>query len=606
MGKNTLINVIIRRTFESLRWIRQEKMTLEEKDLSTAFQECVEKIGNYLEKPAIKSKIKVLFQDKNSEIDIPDLGRNFGTIYEDGNIILANWLNKLSNNESKYLIEYFLLREAFRLYFDEIITDHPYERFTEIILYIITILLLCEDNNYTTIDRAVYVVRSRGIGFEEDELILKPEYWTWFLKNCYKCNIKASQLFQVFVQRIKEATKEKKPISDLAWDFVFWLRTFMPEEISHALPIYIQKKRFYDLIKILGETPFNECSALALSKEIGRSHRVISRDFKLLLDEYDINWYVERNILKYRLFPYFFRINLKKDEHKEQLIKKLTANRYIRYLKEGYSEETTFLVGWIESPQIAYRQLEKYLEKLLKSTLIEDYFIGQIRRKKITWAITTKKLEPTEKTYQTLLKNPEKLQCYTIKALDKTYDITKFQKTKKEYYNEDVLLFLSTVILHRLGRAYYIFRPVELKFELCEKKGINTSNTAEVMDFVNQMDLRCRRLGLIEYYLNFKEFIHFKKALYFEINEKPEDVISVLEKLEAFGEMMRLSFLDRIIIYFHDVIYDSVFRKFVEKLLKRNNISYRVYQINHHRGLNTTKINYTEAYDFDSKQWKID
>ncbi|NHJ48907.1 MAG: hypothetical protein FK733_14070 [Asgard group archaeon] len=167
-------------------------------------------------------------------------------------------------------------------------------------------------------------------------------------------------------------------------------------------------------------------------------------------------------------------------------------------------------------------------------------------------------------------------------------------------------MFLSTVILHRLGHVYYICRPVELKFELCEKKDIDTTKTPEVMDFINQMDIRLRRLGLVDYFLYFKEFIHIKKALYFELIENPEEISEFVKKLEVFGDMMTISFLDRVVIYFPEVKYDSMFREFVEKLLMEKNITHRVYQFNHHRGLNVDKINYLEAYDFETKQWKID
>ncbi|NHJ49928.1 MAG: hypothetical protein FK733_19205 [Asgard group archaeon] len=576
---------------------------LNKKNLTAKFQEFIDKIATYLEKPMKKIKFCVSIQEKNSPIEIADIGRKFGVVYnEKGQLILANWLIELPVKEREHLINYLLIRESFRVYFNEEIKTHPYERFTEIILHVMALLIICEEQKVVPHERSTLYVRRRAEGYE-DEDILKTQYWIYFMENCYKYNLTAKKLFPVFIQRVKDAIEEDRSINDLAWDVMYWLKAHLPEEISYALPICIEKKRHYDLLKELSVTPYKKSSALALSEKIGRSHRVISRDFKQIIDEYKVNWYVDIDLLKLRLYPYFYRINLRKSEYKDQIIKKLRNFQYTRVIRECDSQEVILLVGWIESPQVVYRHLSEYLEKLQKDDLIEDYYIGQIRRRRITWTISTEELEPTKETYQILIDNPEKYNCYTITALDTKYDITKHKKIKKEHFNEDVLLFLSTILLHNLGHTNYFCKPIELIYELCDKKGIDKANSLEVLDFINQMDIRCKRLGLMDYYLFFRELDTFKKALYFELKGKPDEINSVVEKLEVTGEMRSLSFLDRMIIYFPEVKYGSVFHGIVEELLRNNNISFHAYQINYHRGLRMPKFNYLEAYDHKTDQW---
>ena len=62
----------------------KDKMDMEGMDLTKAFQEYIEKIAVYLEKPIIKSNIKISIQEEEAKTEIPDIGRNFGTIYKNG------------------------------------------------------------------------------------------------------------------------------------------------------------------------------------------------------------------------------------------------------------------------------------------------------------------------------------------------------------------------------------------------------------------------------------------------------------------------------------------------------------------------------------------
>ncbi|NHJ48913.1 MAG: hypothetical protein FK733_14100 [Asgard group archaeon] len=576
---------------------------LNKKTLTTKYQEFIEKIADYLEKPKQKVKISVLIQKKESTDEIPKLGRKLGIVYDEkGNLTLAKWLYKLSEKERSSLVDYLIVRECFRHFFDQKIpTDQPYERFTEIVLQTVAVLWFCEEYNLTITNESIITIRRRIDGFE-DENILQAQYWIYFLDNCHLLKLTAKQVFDVSVQRVQEAIKEEKPINDLAWDVMYWMKAHLPEEVSYALPLQL-KKRHYELIKALSGLTFEDTSAVKMAEILNRSHNVVTRDYKQLWKNYKLRWLVKLDLLKLRLYPYFFRVNVKEKKHKEQIVEKLKTIRYVLWMRESELPNNITLVGWLESPLIVYEQIAEYFEKLHRSGIIVDYFINQIRKKRISWSITTKELEPTEETYETLIQKPELLNVFTINAINETYDIEQYKKKKQEYH-KDIMKFISTLQSHHLGKAHFECRPLDLVYELCEESGVDTARTNDVIYFISQLAIRCRRMEIIDYYLHFREFATHKKALYIEL-EQPENMVleKFIEKISFAGEITNLSFIDRVVLYFPDVKYDSVFREILDNLLKESNFQYKAFQINYYRGLRMPKFNYFNVFNFEKNQW---
>jgi len=578
-------------------------------EITKQFIEVNKKICKYLDCETSKINFKVLFQGKESAYEIPELGKKFGIIYDEkGNLILAKWLQAQSTKEKEYLTEFLLIREGFREIFKQDITvENPYERLTDIIMQILALLWFCEQKKIPFNSSPMITIRRRADAYEEND-ILQSKYWVFFFTNCHQQNLNSNKLYPVFIERVKDALVEEKPIEKLAWDIMYWLKAHLPEEESDLLPIYIEKKRHYKVIKALGQGTYEDGSALNLSKKLGRSHNTVNRDYQQIMDKYDIYWYPKINFMMLRLYPYFFRVNFKDKETREKLIEKLLANRYVRFIRECEIQEKTLLIGWMESPLITYEQIAEYLERLKRKDLIKDYFIKQIRRKRITWTITTKKMEPTEETYQALLTKPNELENYTLTAFDEKYDITDFHKEKKEVYHKDLLLYISTLLHHHLGKTYYRFRPIETIYELLEKKGLDISNTTEVLYHISQIDVRCRRLGLFDYCLYFQEHYLVKIGLYIEIAEKSNKELKekIIKTLENLGEMLRMDLMERVVLIFPYVKYDSLIRKMIEKLMKESNLDFEILQMNYIRKLQVLNTDYVDAYDFELEQWKID
>ena len=128
------------------------------------------------------------------------------------------------------------------------------------------------------------------------------------------------------------------------------------------------------------------------------------------------------------------------------------------------------------------------------------------------------------------------------------------------------------------------------------------------MYYVNQIDIRCRRLGIVDYGLYFREIHTMKFGMYFEfkINSGNEKLQEVIFKLERLGEMLRIDLIDRILLIFPYTRTDLLVREVIEKLLVKNNLDYQLIQIQHSQGTVLGNKNYVDAFDFEIQQWKID
>ncbi|MBD3190184.1 MAG: hypothetical protein GF308_06055 [Candidatus Heimdallarchaeota archaeon] len=583
-----------------------EKITNSE--LNKKFRETVKKIGKYLELSLPEFIPIMRFQEEDEQIEIPDLGRSFGVVLDaqEKQLVLAKWLPNLLVREQRGLKQFLMAREGFRLFLKPLIPlPDPFHRLTEIVLQNIAILWLIEEYGYTLLSSPILYVRGRVEAFEE-EGILKSEHWVYFLQNCNKHNISALQVFNTMVSKSNNAYKEEQTVEDLGWELIYWLKDKMPSPDSSGLPIHIEKERNFNVIEALASVDYKESSAKNIGEMIDRSHNVVNIAFKELPEKYNFQWWPSINLLTLRLYPFFFRITLTGRENKAYLVKRIKQNKYVRFLRENINEykDEIILVGYLECPLLSQQKLFSYFERLEKKGHLKDYFFKQIREKTISFSISRKLFKPTKTIYQKLFQKPKE-NYSTIRTLNKKYDITNVSEHKKEVFAEDVLIFISTLMARPPGKAHYTFKPIEIIYDLCEKNGIDTTDTSAVMYYISQMEIRCLRLEVFDYYLNFREFGTFGKALYFELTPKPpsEKIKYLYDLLKRTTEMVWLTFYDRLVIYFPQVKFDCQIREEIERLLKEQNIEYFVTQINYDRDLRTPKILFHELYDFSKQQW---
>lgn len=587
--------------------IDQNQETKTVQKLNEEFQKIITQVGDYLQQQLPDTLPEIKIQEENDQREIPDVGRGFGTHFDEENnsLILANWLTNLLKREKRGIEEFLLVRESFRLFLNEQIPPHPFSRLTEIVLQNIAMLWLIEEYNHSLLSSPMMYIRGRAEGYEE-EGILMSEHWVYFLVNCNKYDIPALEVFNALVTQINEALENDQNLEELGWVLIRWLKAKMPSTDSSGLPLFIEKERNFEVVKALASVDYKESSAKKIGEMINRSHNVVNIAFKELHENYNFYWWPSINLLKLRLYPYFFRLTISGVKNKKLIAKKIKENKYIRFLRENINQKNdeVILVGYLQCPLYSQQKLAHYFERLEKKDYLKDFFIQQIRSKRISYSISRNNIEQTEINYHKLFNETDKERFSDIN-LKKEYDITDLSDIKKEVFAEDILIFISTLMARFPGKAHYSFKPIEIIYDLLEKNDIDTTDTSATMYYISQMEIRCLRLGIFDYYLNPREFGTFGKALYFELNPQPtkDQMEEIIELFKRTAEMVILTLYDRVIIYFPQVKYDSIFREFIESILKENNIRYLVTQINFAQEIKTTKIFFHELYDFKEQQW---
>ena len=124
------------------------------------------------------------------------------------------------------------------------------------------------------------------------------------------------------------------------------------------------------------------------------------------------------------------------------------------------------------------------------------------------------------------------------------------------------------------------------------------------------MDNRCRRLGVFKYFIYDQEFETSATTLFYELYQEPdtEAIRQVLNRLRFARKMIKFSFLDRTIIFFPEVPYDSPFQKVASKALDELAINYFCYEVRRKRrweNLRCNPISFYKLFDYEEQKWKI-
>ncbi|NHJ33362.1 MAG: hypothetical protein FK732_10915, partial [Asgard group archaeon] len=202
------------------------------KEITKQYHKMIREVGKYLDHKVLKKDNKVLYQEEGSTIEIAELGKKFGTGYdEEGNLILADWMKNLPPKDKEYVTEFLLMRESFREYLKhDIDTQNPYERFTDIILQILALLWFCEKKEIPLNSLPVIIIKRRADMYKEDILILESQFWVFFYTKLYQQKLTASKLYYVLIRRVEDAITEKKAIEELAMDLQYWMKVHLPDE----------------------------------------------------------------------------------------------------------------------------------------------------------------------------------------------------------------------------------------------------------------------------------------------------------------------------------------------------------------------------------------
>lgn len=572
--------------------------------LAEEFRKISMKLATYLKQSPYKKEVTIKIQDENSPSAIPDYGPFFGVVYEEGKMILANWLFKLPKREEETIVYLLLVREGFRLYLNQRIQQPvPYSKFCEIMLNIIAAVWIIQEEQYDfVVSPQMNYIRART-AFDDTKHFQQDE-WDVFLLTCHRYEIGARQLFEQLIERINLAIQNNQTIDELLENYRAWFRNQIEKREIIALPLYVEKRDF-EIIKSLLSLGVENSSAKNIGKRLNCSHDIINTAFKELYEKYNVYWYAMVNYLMLNLYPYFFRLTLKDKKTKKYLFRKFKSIPYIEELYEGRSDKGQIFSALFSCPHILHNNLAAYFEKLSGKGLIKDYFFQRLRRKKLVANLSLNKLQPTTDTYQQLLNDSREFDYHTLVLLDKEFEITRPHKTKKAFFDEDILHFLSILCARHLPKGYYMCFPLTELYDLCKKNDIDTKDSRSLNYFVNQLEIRCRRHGLLDYILNIQKVAYASSIVYFELFIDPGDKTGFIEKiLRAPSTSVYLEFYDRIIIGFPMMSLEHPFQEILKNELEEEGINYFTY--NNKINLELDRfISYQKLYDYEKNQWKF-
>jgi len=573
-----------------------------ERELVTDFELITSKLGPYLglDIPSVLKPFS--FQDPSSSEDIPAFGKNFGVKTTTNSLILAHWLIDLPPREKNSITKFLLVKEAFKVFLSSIFTEGAvYSELIDVILNLTATLWYIEENNIPILHHhSVANIRSRFVFKSTDDFSYLK--WDNNLTTAYDSSLTAKMLFDQLLSHLQTAFAKQLPLKSLIANFESWFDTLEIESTDLALPIEM-KDRYFQIVKQLFELGYLDGTAKNVGEKLTLQHDVINTAFKEMADDFVIFWRPQINYLMLRIYPYAFRVTLSDKKHRAAFVAELRKLKYISTLNEDTTTDGCLFYSYFYCPFIVHNQFQELFEKLSKKGIIKDYFFQMVKQRINKWSITDVHIPSSEGSYSSLFTQPELFKLHTFEVFNKKYTLSEMPKTKQAFFDETVLAFLSLLRGRHLTKGNYGVHVTEL-YDLCNANEVDIKNSVEVTGYINQLDIRCRRLKLLDYYLMIWKKTSYPGSLYFELLIDPEnqELIDYITRLEVFGTMTKLIFYDRIILFFIGIGFDHPFKTFVEKKLQEKNIDYHVFAP---QALADFKKcpNYHELYSFKENKW---
>ena len=574
-----------------------------DKEHSINFKKIAERISSFLSIELNINSINVYFQEPNSSIEIPTQGINFGCIISSNSIVLANWIKNLSSQERKIIIHFLFSKEIFRINLLKKITfNHSYGEIIEMWLSVLSILWCIKDLNLNSyFHRSIgYILQRMIFSFDKKTKL----NWDKEFTIIYYSEISLKKLFDRILSIIKKGKYENWSAVKMESSFHDFVDTLEPSQEFHLLPIQM-KERYFAILEKLLQVGFRDSSARKIGTYLHREHDVINNAYREMIDQYVLYWLPRVDYLALKLYPYTFRLTISDKQITNELLEIFKKNPYIFNLYVTNSRNNNIIYASFNSPYIIHHQLEKLLERYSKKEKITDYFLQSPRRRTIFGTIATDKLELAHVTYDLLISQQKKLPIKTFTFLDEVLYPHHEKKTKKAYFAEEVLGFLSTIRARFLPQGMYTFHNVEF-IELCNKYGVNTNETETVMSYINKMEHRCQRLGVLDYKLTLWVKSSHSTNLNFELLVDPMDnrVKELTNNLKSFASLSKTEFVDRVILTFQGIKYDKYLVNLIEKQISSYDIEFMFTELNRNVDFQRC-VCFHQLYDYDNQRWKF-
>jgi hypothetical protein len=582
-----------------------ENHTKLEKDLNKKYKSLIKQIAAYLDFKPLKPKYYIKLQDESSIEKIPSKGISFGSIIDEENnrIILANWIEKLPIREKEILQEYLIIKQIFHDFIlNKLEVDCSSNDFLLLISFLMATIFIMEKENKPSSHQQIINIRKFN-SFEDNEYFRSID-WDVYITRCNQLNISAVRIFDKAIKIINNSVNEKKSYKETIAEFDSWINKIISKKESSLLPIFMDDRE-YQVVKALHQLGQRKATAKKIGEIVGLSHNTINNALVDYFEKFGLFWHVRHKFTAFNLYPYFFRITLSDKKHYSLLLKNLKQQNYMMDFFQNQTNDV--LVGVLFCPHVVQANLDEYFLKLQKKGIISHYIFRQLRKQKRFCTITQKEIKATVDNYKKLLTKPSNFAFETLLILDEETDITKIPKRKRKLAIDDNLLtYFSIYGARNLRRVDYMFYPLEELFDLCKRNDINPEDSRKLNDFVNQLELRLYRLGLIDYFLNIENIGTYSNALYFELTIDPNDskVNTLVEKFKIFSALVYFEFLDRVIFGFPNISMNHPAKVIVEEEFKKLKIEYLIYWIRTVKGFKRY-IPLNRLYDYENESWKI-
>ena len=525
-------------------------------------------------------------------------GVSIGIERKGGEIRIANSL--IMTKKSRH-IRYLLYFVVVKVSLIQFITNEI-DEIEEAFLNVLTVLWLRENFNIQSTDSVIFrAINSRIYSSSIDGI--DYTHFSFFLNQLFARKKKFKEVFEVYRNFTEVESLKGKELFDalIKWEYSLY------SDLEIIAPIYLNEQ-LHTTIQLLLELGCENANVETIANKMNVHPNTVRRNYKILMDKFAIHWSANIHLEKLNLHRYFLKIITNKTENIEKLTRivwnKLPYNNRI-FLGEMNNFNKIIYSPTLFCPHIVAENLDAKLTKLSNLGEITDYSLREIREKIHYGAITTAPTSPTLKYFKKILKTDKQsknLFAYTYSHWKENFTLEIIDKTKQFDYN--LLFFLSIITNKPLLKSGLSIRN-QTALKLFELNNIALTNTIAQADFLNQLEIRAKRRGLLNYSFSImKKNPRRSDSTIFEIptvNKQSEERLLILInqfiKFSIFGVII-LS--DRVIGLMTGITHTHPVCKLIKDILEKNNFEPITYTI---RLYKVKSYQFHDLYDFSENRW---
>jgi len=531
-----------------------------------------------------------------------DFSVSYGISRSNDSITLADWIFDLPKMIKVYILKFIIVKESILHYLNANI-DYSFSEIEEVITNITTILLLAEVFSINAFDSPLIAsIRARIYPFEicgKDN-----SFWDNLLRLLFLKKIPFSDVLELAKEIFSNRTVDISQ-GDIIKVFSKWIFDTTVKEEDVINPIYLTD-RLITVVDQLLEFGYENGSAPNIASKIGIHENTVRNQMNYLTEHYSTFWRPELNLEKLNLNNYFLKIQMKDTNSFDKVNQILKNIPYVKNLYHGkYPENQILYSPQIFCPHVIANNLDAKLLELQKKDIIEDFTLQIVREKKHFAAISNYPFNPNKKTFQNLIegKHNQILRKYVFSHSKKEFSMEIGDDVPFDY---NLLFFLSILRNKYLLRSRYGVAIAELQ-KLFELNDISNVDVIKQTDFINQIEIRARKRGLLTYCLFIRSLTRKGSDILVteikDIDDYPKKLLDeVIEKLRVFSFLGQITLHDRIVHTMPGVSHQHYIKEIIQNELNKVNIKAEYYTI----GIAQSRlISMHDLYDFDEQKWKI-